>query len=36
MKRKTKQKIGQAILYLSFNIGLSVFMYWAFLQNTIY
>lgn len=33
MKRKLKQKIGQAVVYISFNLLLSAFGYWAFLQR---
>ena len=36
MKRKTKQKIGQAILIILANIGMSGMLVFGFMQNTIY
>ena len=36
MKRKTKQKIGQAILIILAHITMSAMLVFGFLQNTIY
>ena len=33
---KVYMRIGQAVTYIAFNSLLSVFMVWAFCQNTIY
>ena len=35
-KNKVYMRIGQAVTYIAFNSLLSVFMVWAFCQNTIY
>ena len=36
MKRKLKQKIGQAIVILTFNLSMSALLVFGFMQNTIY
>ncbi len=36
MKRKLKQKLGQALIVITFHIGMSAMLVFGFLQNTIY
>ena len=36
MKRKTKQKIGQALLIILAHIGMSAMLVFGFLQSTVY
>ena len=36
MKKKLKQKIGQAIVILAFNLSMSAMLVFGFMQNTIY
>lgn len=36
MKRKLKQKIGQALLIILANVGMLVMLVFGFMQNTIY
>lgn len=33
---KVYMRLGQAVTYIAFDLLLSVFMVWAFYQNTIY
>lgn len=36
MKRNLKQKLGQALLIILANIGMSAMLVFGFMQNTIY